>query len=91
MEKEFVSAAEAMPDEKFDFAPSSGEFKGVRSFGAQVKHVAEDNYYFYRGNLSDADMKAKQDAMEKLTSKAEIIQALKVICAGAQRCKGNYS
>jgi len=77
MEKEFVSAAEAMPDEKFDFAPSSGEFKGVRSFGAQVKHVAEDNYYFYRGNLSDADMKAKQDGIEKLTSKAEIIQALK--------------
>jgi uncharacterized damage-inducible protein DinB len=77
MEKEFVSAAEAMPDDKFDFAPSSGEFKGVRNFGAQVKHVAQDNYYFYRGNLSDAEMKAKQDAMEKFTSKAEIIQALK--------------
>ena len=77
MEKEFVSAAEAMPDDKFDFAPSTGEFKGVRTFGGQVKHVAQDNYYFYRGNLSDAEMKAKQDAMEKLTSKAEIIQALK--------------
>jgi len=57
MEKEFVSAAEAMPDDKFDFAPTAGEFKGVRSFGAQVKHVAQDNYYFYRGNLSDADIR----------------------------------
>jgi len=77
MEKEFVSAAEAMPENKFDFAPSAGEFKGVRSFGGQVKHVAQDNYYFYGGNLSEADAKAKQDAMDKLTSKADIIQALK--------------
>jgi len=77
MEKEFVSAADAMPDDKFDFAPSTGEFKGVRNFGAQVKHVAQDNYYFYRGNLSEAEMQAKHDAIEKLASKAEIIQALK--------------
>jgi hypothetical protein len=38
MEQEFVSAAEAMPEDKFDFAPpaAAGEFKGVRSFGAQT-------------------------------------------------------
>ena len=79
MEKEFVDAAEAMPEDKFDFAPpaSAGEFKGVRSFGAQVKHVAEANYYFFGGSMSEADGKAKSDAIEKLTSKADIIQALK--------------
>lgn len=79
MEKEFVDAAEAMPEDKFDFAPAatSGDFKGVRSFGGQVKHVAEANYYFFGGNMSEADMKAKSDAIEKLKSKAEIIQALK--------------
>jgi len=31
VEKEFVSGAEAMPDDKFNFAPTQGEFKGVRS------------------------------------------------------------
>src|SRR5215469_9374377 len=77
LEKEFVSAAEAMPDDKFNFAPTQGEFKGVRSFGGQVKHVAESNYYFFGGNMSEADMKAKSDAIEKLTTKADIIQALK--------------
>jgi len=79
MEKEFVDAAEAMPEDKFDFSPpaASGDFKGVRSFGAQVKHVADANYYFFGGNMSEADMKAKHDAMEKLTKKAEIVQALK--------------
>ncbi len=77
MEKEFVSAAEAMPEDKFNFSPTQGEFKGVRSFGAQVKHVAESNYYFFGGNMSEADLKTKSDAIEKLNSKAEIIQALK--------------
>jgi uncharacterized damage-inducible protein DinB len=78
VEKEFVSAAEAMPDDKFNFAPTQGEFKGVRSFGAQIKHVAESNYYFFGGSsFSEADLKAKQESIEKLTSKADIISALK--------------
>jgi uncharacterized damage-inducible protein DinB len=79
MEKEFVDAAEAMPEDKFNFAPpaTAGDFKGVRSFGAQVKHVAQANYYFFGGDMSQADAKAKSEAIEKLTSKADIIQALK--------------
>jgi len=31
-EKDFLSAAEAMPEEKYSFAPTAGEFKGVRTF-----------------------------------------------------------
>ena len=77
MEKEFVDAAEAMPEDKFNFAPTSGDFKGVRPFGAQVKHVAEANWYFFGGDMSEADGKAKSDAIEKLTSKADIVKALK--------------
>lgn len=77
LEKEFVSAAEAMPEDKFNFVPTQGEFKGVRSFGAQIKHVAEANWYFFGGNMSEAEGKAKSDAIEKLTTKAEILQALK--------------
>jgi uncharacterized damage-inducible protein DinB len=46
LEHEFVPAAEAMPEDKFGFAPTSGEFKGVRTFGEQVKHVAAVNYIF---------------------------------------------
>lgn len=44
MEGEFVPSAEAMPEDKFNFAPTNGEFKGVRNFGEQVKHVAAVNY-----------------------------------------------
>lgn len=42
-EGDFVNAAEAMPEEKYSFAPTNGEFKGVRTFAEQVKHVAASN------------------------------------------------
>jgi uncharacterized damage-inducible protein DinB len=47
IEKEFVPLAEAMPAEKYGFRPAGGEFRGVRSFGEQVKHVACSNFAFY--------------------------------------------
>src|SRR4029077_11934272 len=45
-EHDFVPAAEAMPEDKYSFAPSAGEFRGVRTFAEQVKHVAAVNYTF---------------------------------------------
>src|ERR1700680_5303593 len=44
IEHEFVAAADAMPEDKYSFAPANGEFKGVRTFAQQVKHVAAVNY-----------------------------------------------
>ena len=52
-EKEFVSAAEAMPEEKYSFAPASGEFKGVRTFAGQVRHVAFVNFLFFNAVLGE--------------------------------------
>lgn len=40
VEHDLVPLAEAMPAEKYTFAPTEGEFKGVRTFGQQVGHVA---------------------------------------------------
>ena len=80
MEQEFVGAAEAMPEDKFNFAPPAtlGEFKDVRTFAQQLKHVAETNYYFFGGpDSSDAGSKAMADSIEKLTTKADIVKALK--------------
>ena len=39
-----VGAADAMPADKYSFAPTEGEFAGVRTFGQQVKHAAATNY-----------------------------------------------
>jgi hypothetical protein len=37
MEGEFVPAAEAMPEDKYSFVPSTGEFKGC-TFSQQVAY-----------------------------------------------------
>jgi hypothetical protein len=77
LETNFVSAAEAMPEDKYDFAPpvTAGEFKGVRTFGGEVKHVAQANaFYFHDPNAPLVDTRADYD---KLKTKAEIVKALK--------------
>jgi uncharacterized damage-inducible protein DinB len=44
---EFYSVANAMPESKYDFVPSGGNFADVRSFAEQVKHVACANFGFF--------------------------------------------
>jgi hypothetical protein len=46
-EAQFLAVAEAMPENKYVFVPSGGNFKGVRSFAEQVKHVACANFGFF--------------------------------------------
>ncbi len=80
IERELVGAAEAMPEDKYDFAPASlniknSDFKGVRSFADQVKHVADANYLFWSPISSEKRVDTK--AIEALKTKAEIVQALK--------------
>ncbi len=73
--EEVVSAAEAMPADKYDFAPTTGEFKGVRTFGQQLTHIAEAQYFFFDGFGIKPTVDVK--SIEKLTSKDEIVKALK--------------
>lgn len=44
VERDVVPLAEAMPADKYSFAPTHGEFKGVRTFGQQVGHIAAVMY-----------------------------------------------
>ncbi|HEY0564755.1 MAG TPA: DinB family protein [Terriglobales bacterium] len=74
VEKEFVSLAEAMPADKYDFAPTTGEFKDVRKFGEQVKHVAEANMLFYGALLGQ---KHEEGEAKALTGKDQIVDYLK--------------
>jgi len=79
LEREFVPAAEAMPEAKFNFAPTGGEFKGVKTFAQQVRHVASANYQFaagIAGEKAPADL-GGEDGPETLKTKAEIIAYLK--------------
>jgi len=74
-EKEFVGAADAMPADKYDFAPTTpGDFKGVRTFGEQVKHVAQANYFFFRGWGIPGEIDPK--TLDSLKTKDDIMKAL---------------
>ncbi|MGH9570416.1 MAG: DinB family protein, partial [Candidatus Angelobacter sp.] len=84
VEKEFVEAAEAMPEDKFNFTPETlnlqgSDYKGVRTFAMEVRHVATANYAFWSpltGDPMPAGLKGP-NGPEDLKSKADIIKFLK--------------
>lgn len=76
---EFIGAADAMPEDKYSFAPTNGEFKGVRTFGEEVKHVAAVNYIFGAAILGEkppVDV-GSENGPDSIKTKAEIMQFLK--------------
>ena len=80
VEHELVPAAEAMPADKYAFSPTQGEFKGVRNFGAQVKHIGCVNYIIgatILGTKPPVDMGDGEDGPANIKSKDEIVKFLK--------------
>jgi hypothetical protein len=84
IEKQVVDAAEAMPEDKFNFSPESlnipgYDYKGVRTFALQVKHVAASNYALWSPLTGDKipDNFRGGNGPENLKTKADIIQFLK--------------
>ena len=78
-EKTVVPAAEAMPEDKYDFAPTQGDFKGVRTFGAEVKHMAVANYALGAAILGEkppVDLGGGPNGPDNIKSKAEIMKFL---------------
>lgn len=74
-----VPLATAMPDAKYSFAPTSGEFKGVRTFAEQLKHVAASNYSYASAILGEkppADLGDDENGPASLKTKTEILKYL---------------
>jgi uncharacterized damage-inducible protein DinB len=95
LESEFVSAAKAMPADKYNFSPASlnisgAKYDGVRTFAEEVKHVTQANYYFYGavgGMKPDVDVRA----IGSLKSKDEIVSALEASFVFAHKALGNLT
>ena len=79
IEGEIVPLAEAMPAGKFDFAPSGGEFKGVRTFGEQMKHSAAVIYMVSASVLGEKnpDAGGGENGPASMKSKEAIVKYLK--------------
>jgi uncharacterized damage-inducible protein DinB len=79
IESEFVPAADAMPEDKFGFAPTNGEFKGVRTFAMQVKHVSAVNYMVAAAILGEKPPVelGSENGPDSIKTKADIIKFAK--------------
>jgi uncharacterized damage-inducible protein DinB len=84
VEKEVVDAAEAMPEDKFDFSPEKlslpgSDYTGVRTFGQQLKHIAASNYLIWSPITGEKPPDTVNDGKgpDNMKTKAEIIKYLK--------------
>lgn len=80
MEQSFIPAAEAMPGDKFFWAPTSGEFKQVRTFAEQLLHVGEVNFLLAAAILGEkppAGSDLKTMTAQNRNSRSAILKYLK--------------
>jgi len=84
IEKEVLEAAEAMPEDKFDFSPEKlnipgSDYKGVRTFAQQLKHIAASNYLILSPITGEKPPDNVNDGKgpDNMTAKAEIIKYVK--------------
>lgn len=83
-EKLMVDAADAMPEDKFNFTPASlnipgSAYKDVRTFAQLIKHTATANFRFWStvaGEKMPDNIKGP-NGPDELTTKAQIMQFLK--------------
>jgi uncharacterized damage-inducible protein DinB len=84
VEKEVLEAAGAMPEDKFDFSPEKlnvpgSDYKGVRTFAQQLKHIAASNYLIWSPITGEKppDTANEGKGPDNMTAKADIIQFVK--------------
>jgi uncharacterized damage-inducible protein DinB len=78
VQDQIVSSAEAMPATKYEFTPTEGEFKGVRTFARQVRHLSATNHILAAAALGEeppADA-GDENGPETVRTKAEILDYL---------------
>jgi len=98
IEKEFVDAADAMPEDKYNFTPAGlnlqgSDYKGVRTFAEEVKHVATANYMFWGAITGDPMLPgtAGPNGPDSIKTKAEIMKYLKDSFAIGHKAAGTLT
>src|SRR5580704_6470352 len=84
IEKQIVDASEVMPEDKFNFTPEAlnipgANYKGVRSFAVEVKHIAASNWFIWSPLTGDKLPEELKDGNgpANLQTKTDIIKFLK--------------
>src|ERR1044071_2302024 len=87
-ESEIVSLVEAMPADRFEFAPTQGEFKGVRTFALQARHIAAVIYAVTaaaNGEKSPVEAGKNENGPDTLRTKDQIVKFMKDAFADAPK------
>src|SRR5580658_408356 len=91
-EREVVGLADAMPADKFDFAPTNGNFKGVRTFALEARHIAFEINTVASALLGETIPGQEHDnGPDELRTKDQIVQYLKDAFAHAHRAVGTLT
>ena len=78
VERELTGIATEMPDDKYQFAPTAGAFRGVRNFTEQVKHAAAVHHLVAATILGDpitSDM-SDERGPDSVKTKADVLKYL---------------
>ena len=81
-EQDFMGVAQAMPADKYGFAPATAifapsqhaKFDGVRTFAQEISHVTTANYYF-ASKILDTKMPVDPKSIDRLTTKEDLLKA----------------
>ena len=93
-EKEIVPLVEAMPADQLNFVPTSGEFKGSRTFRLQAMHVGAVLYLVSAGILGEkvpADVGANENGPAAITSQADVVKYLNDAFAYAHKAMNSLT
>jgi uncharacterized damage-inducible protein DinB len=81
-EHEFMGVAQAMPADKYGFAPTGAiftasqgaKYDGVRTFAQEISHVTTANYYF-ASKIIGEKMPVDPKSIQGLTTKEDLVKA----------------
>jgi hypothetical protein len=93
-EREVVSLVEAMPADKFGFAPPNGAFDGVRTFAQQAKHIAFVVDQVAAAMLGEANPMpggADENGPANITGKEDVVKYVKDAFAYAHKAVGTLT
>ncbi len=95
VEKDIVALAEAMPADRYDFAPKNSDFvgtlkpdyAGVRTFGQEIAHIAAGNYV-YIAMATSTKPTVDPMSVSKGTDKEAALASLKASFAAMHQAVG---
>src|SRR5579871_1426351 len=93
VEREILPLVQAMPADKFNFAPTNGTFTGVRTFGLQARHIATEIYRVSAAVLGEKppDLGPTDNGPDSLKTKDQIVEYFKGAVALAHRAANSLT